>query len=305
MTAEPAKGPYPRVTSSEYAHTVQRLQEIVSTSVPADAVVLIASRGDEALLELDRREGWHFPQASNGEYAGHYPEDGASAISHLEELRGRGAQYVAFPETAMWWLDHYGELREHLEDRCRLVADEPECRVFELAAVAPEGVLAETESSPVEPMPGAATSRLHAEDFKALREVVRGLLPPNASAAVVGSDPATLSALELDGYRVWAIEPDAGAPAAELAEAERLGCRFLVVTRAGFDSLDEMTELSDHVRRRYSFVTRQEELCEIYERRESSQGSQGAAHAATDGPGGQSLLARLRSMLPGRRGGKA
>ena len=45
--------------------------------------LLVASRGDEALVRFRARAGAHFPQLEGGTYAGHYPADGAAAVAHL------------------------------------------------------------------------------------------------------------------------------------------------------------------------------------------------------------------------------
>ena len=50
----------------------------------------------------------------DGTYAGHHPADSAEAIAHLEALRAKGAEYIVFPQTALWWLDYYDALRELL-----------------------------------------------------------------------------------------------------------------------------------------------------------------------------------------------
>jgi hypothetical protein len=50
----------------------------------------------------------------DGMYAGYHPGDSAEAIAHFEALRDRGAEYIVFPETALWWLDFYGEFIEML-----------------------------------------------------------------------------------------------------------------------------------------------------------------------------------------------
>jgi len=74
---------------------------------------------------LRDRRGWHFPQADDGRYAGHYPASSAEAIAELEALRERGASFLVFPDPSRWWLSHYVELREHLERRYRVeCADE-------------------------------------------------------------------------------------------------------------------------------------------------------------------------------------
>jgi colanic acid/amylovoran biosynthesis glycosyltransferase len=104
---------------------LQRLNEMVERELPVGATIAVVSRGDGDLLELGERRGWHFPQARGGAYAGHHPANSAQAVRHLEALQRRGAEFLLFPATALWWLEHYVEFRELLEGRYRLVADEP------------------------------------------------------------------------------------------------------------------------------------------------------------------------------------
>lgn len=108
-------------------------REFVAEALPAGATVLVVSRGDDELLALDGRVGWHFPQAEDGVYAGHHPHDADDAIRHLEELRARGATHLVIPATSAWWLDHYGDFRRHLEERCTPLAADPEaCVAYDL-----------------------------------------------------------------------------------------------------------------------------------------------------------------------------
>lgn len=99
----------------------QQLADIIGETVrsvlPPRANVMVVSRGDEDLLQLDGRQGWHFPQTREGVYAGHHPGDSAEAITHLETLKERGGGFVLFPRTAFWWLSHYDDFHRHLEDR--------------------------------------------------------------------------------------------------------------------------------------------------------------------------------------------
>jgi glycosyltransferase involved in cell wall biosynthesis len=104
---------------------VERVQEFAAGSLPRYAKVLVVSRGDDHLVDLVGRHAAHFPQTPDGEYAGYHPSDSGAAISHLEELRDRGAQYLVIPGTSMWWLDHYAEFRQHLERNYKRIADEP------------------------------------------------------------------------------------------------------------------------------------------------------------------------------------
>ncbi|MBS1868260.1 MAG: glycosyltransferase [Actinobacteria bacterium] len=116
----------------------QGVREFVAAAVPAGSTVLVVSRGDDELIALDGRVGWHFPQAEGGVYAGHHPRDGEAAIRHLDELRARGATHLVIPATSSWWLDHYEDFRSHLEQRCAaLPADPQTCVAFDLTSAPP------------------------------------------------------------------------------------------------------------------------------------------------------------------------
>jgi hypothetical protein len=125
--------PAQEIDPAAYARLVTRIRALVRTVVPADAIVAVVSRGDDSLIDLDGRAGWHFPRCDDGRYAGHHPRDSQTAIAHLEELRRRGARYLVFPATGLWWLEHYDELRRHLEDSYRLVVHHDDaCLIFDL-----------------------------------------------------------------------------------------------------------------------------------------------------------------------------
>jgi FkbM family methyltransferase len=133
-----------------YRQLVARIREAVRTALPADATVLVVSKGDEDLLELAGRKGWHFPQDKGGAYAGHNPADGAAAIAHLEELRAKGADYLLLPGTALWWLEHYQEFRQHLETHYRRLRSDDSCVIYELSP---------TSGRPAAAEPGASSRR--------------------------------------------------------------------------------------------------------------------------------------------------
>ena len=72
--------------------------------------------------------------SEGGEYDSRRPANSDEAISHLEAIRARGAQYLLLPATAFWWLDDYKEFRDHLEARYPvIVRDEGTCIVFDLS----------------------------------------------------------------------------------------------------------------------------------------------------------------------------
>jgi hypothetical protein len=117
-----------------YQQLVHHIREVASDVVPEGSIVAVVSKGDKGLVELGNgRQGWHFPQNEDGVYLGYHPADSAGAISHLEELRGQGAGYLLFPGSALWWLDHYGEFRDHLDSHYRRVRDEKACIIFDLS----------------------------------------------------------------------------------------------------------------------------------------------------------------------------
>jgi GT2 family glycosyltransferase len=120
-----------------YRKLVGRLRDLARRELSPQSSVLVISKGDDELLDIGVEQAAHFPQDERGGYAGHYPESSAAAIAELEELRGKGAQYLLVPVMASWWLDRYPELGEHLRNRCRLVAEDAEAgSLFELAPAA-------------------------------------------------------------------------------------------------------------------------------------------------------------------------
>ena len=115
-----------------YQQLPERIREVVRSALPADATVLVVSKGDNALLHLDGRTAWHFPQTENGAYAGYYPATSAAAIAHLEALRKKGAEFLLLPPTAFWWLEHYTRFAAHLRKNSRRVLKDDRLVVFDL-----------------------------------------------------------------------------------------------------------------------------------------------------------------------------
>jgi GT2 family glycosyltransferase len=125
--------PYGRRPNPRYEREAEHLRQAVAAAVPADASVLVVSRGDDALLDLNGRRAMHFPQGADGGWAGHHPADSEEAIGQLEALRGDGARYLVVPPTYRWWLDHYQGLRDHLRTHYReILSDERAGAIYEL-----------------------------------------------------------------------------------------------------------------------------------------------------------------------------
>jgi GT2 family glycosyltransferase len=115
-----------------YRKLVAEIRRAVAETLPAGAIIVVASRGDDELLELDGLQAWHFPQDEQGVYAGHYPADDAAAIEHLERLRERGAGYLLLPATALWWLERYPGLGTHVRERYGVALEDESCVIFSL-----------------------------------------------------------------------------------------------------------------------------------------------------------------------------
>jgi Anp1 len=117
----------------KYTRLVSRIKAVVQQAVPSGSTVLVISKGDDALTALDGMKGLHFPSGEDGAYPGYYPADSVAAIDALERQRGRGAQFLAIPVTALWWLDHYQALADHIQRRYPRIADDRDtCVIFDL-----------------------------------------------------------------------------------------------------------------------------------------------------------------------------
>jgi hypothetical protein len=129
-------GPGPaRKEDEAYQQLVDRIRQVVRAKLPADATVLVVSKGDDNLLKLDGRKGWHFPRDEHGNYDGN-PADSKEAIARLEAQQAKGAQYLLFPEPAFWWLDEkegYKGFKQHLDGRYRRVHGDASCVIYELS----------------------------------------------------------------------------------------------------------------------------------------------------------------------------
>jgi glycosyltransferase involved in cell wall biosynthesis len=132
--------------SASYTETTARIRDIVETTIPPAAVVLVVSKGDEELLKLGQRPAWHFPRADDGAYAGHYPADSGAAIEHLQALVAKGAEFLLLPSTAYWWLEHYRELEAHLGRQHERIWRDERCIIYRLrrsARLGPERAAAQ------------------------------------------------------------------------------------------------------------------------------------------------------------------
>ena len=122
-----------RGSDGDYRMLIERIRARVSECIPTGTTIAVVSRGDDALLDLGEATAWHFPLATDGRWAGHYPADSAAAVEQVEAVRLAGAEYLLLPEPAFWWLDHYSGLGDHLLRHGEEVARTPDLRLYRLA----------------------------------------------------------------------------------------------------------------------------------------------------------------------------
>ena len=117
----------------DYSGLIDQVTSMVTAMVPSSQTVLMVSKGDERLLRLGSRTGWHFPRAPTAVLPVITRPTATQAITQLETLRERGASYIVFPATSMWWLDQYPDFSQHLESRYQcLIRDDRICAIYAL-----------------------------------------------------------------------------------------------------------------------------------------------------------------------------
>jgi len=116
----------------DYPELVARVTGVVSALVGPNESVLVVSRGDPDLLELGPARERTSRRARMAASPATTRATRESAVAQLHALREAGAQYLVFPATCTWWLDHYGALASYLLTSARAVHHDPDCLVFDL-----------------------------------------------------------------------------------------------------------------------------------------------------------------------------
>jgi len=250
-----------RFDGQRYQEMIDRVRQLVACTLPANAKIAVVSKGDPRLLQLEGRQGLHFPQQDNGTYAGFHPKDSAAAVEALNRIRAKGAEFLLFPATALWWLEHYKEFAAHLSSRARVLArDEQTCVIFALQ-----------QESVREPLTGFANGPEYAPLVRQLRGVVDSILPPDSRVLVLSNGDAGL--LEL-GRRVAFHFPqdangshpvDSAAAIAQLEELRRTGAHFFVVPKSAWCWFDHHQEFGRYLETKYRAIVRQRHVCTIFD----------------------------------------
>lgn len=212
----------------DYRRQVTALTELVRSHIPAGSEVLVISRGDPALVELDPCRGRHFPADPTGTWAGHHPALGTAA-DLLQAQRGT-ADHLAIPATARWWFDTYPELVGFLAGGRCLAEDADAGWVWELPP--------RTTDTPAAVRPGGSDLLTYRSAAWHARSLVDALAGDGALVAVVSRGDPDLVAFDRCRGRHFPADDDgvyAGHPVDDddavgrLAEATAAGVRWLLV----------------------------------------------------------------------------
>jgi hypothetical protein len=121
-----------RTPSRDYERLLERARRSVPAVLPEGASLAVVSRGDERWTRLGSLRAEHFPKDPSGAWAGWYPADGDEAVRMVEEARRAGIDHLLFPAPGFWWLEHYDELRIHLENQGKVVMQDADVRLYRL-----------------------------------------------------------------------------------------------------------------------------------------------------------------------------
>ena len=250
-----------------YQQMIARLREMARNNIPSGAKVLVVSKGDNALLQLNECRAKHFPQDSNGRYAGFHPRDSTACIQHLEEMRNRGYEYLLFPQTAFWWLDHYREFHKYLTDHTQLLARRDDaCAIFQLE---------DNDGTPLR----IFRTEEHQDAVRQLHDLIIRLLPVGADVLVVGKGEKDLTLInglkcscfpqDPTGTYLGYYPMNSEAAIALLEENRRDSAEFLIFPKDTFWWLDYYEGFASYLNEKCRSVTVQKQVCIIFDIRAS------------------------------------
>jgi glycosyltransferase involved in cell wall biosynthesis len=99
---------------SAYESAVADLTRWLRDTLPGDASVAVASKGDDNLLALGGRRVTHLPADGSGGYAGYHPASSADLLREIASWTSRGGDHLVIPATSSWWLEHYSQFSSAL-----------------------------------------------------------------------------------------------------------------------------------------------------------------------------------------------
>jgi hypothetical protein len=219
-----------------YQQLIDDVRERAHELLPSGATALVASKGDDELLQLEGCRGWHFPVGGDdGRYLGYHPAGDTAVIAQLEAFRARGADHLILPEPTLWWLDYYLGLRRHLEDRYETLLHDERCAIYRLrsedgAAASPLATIRRAVAS----LRARSSSEPSILDWRTGMEFA-GQLPD----LPVFTPPADGDALPYLDRSVDVVVV-ASSDAARLAEARRVAAQAVIRIDANYPDVAEL-----------------------------------------------------------------
>jgi hypothetical protein len=103
---------------------VTQIRGIVAQNVPTGSRVLVATNGDDALLQLGELQTETFPRPSPQISADYTDVSDEAAVAQLGELCADGAAFLVVPSPALPWLANHPALEHVLTEQYSLVTRE-------------------------------------------------------------------------------------------------------------------------------------------------------------------------------------
>jgi ATP-binding cassette, subfamily B, bacterial len=128
--------PHQRRDPEAHAKLVDHICTTAGRMLPAGAYVAVATRGDAQLLKCAQRAE-HFPQGSDGGWAGYNPLNTAAIVTELRAMVNRGVTHLLVPSWSLWWFDHYTGLTDTLKRLGRVSHTDTDFVLYTLDAERP------------------------------------------------------------------------------------------------------------------------------------------------------------------------
>jgi hypothetical protein len=114
-------------------HQIDRALRGIAAIVPqGDAFILVDQDSWGCGPVIAGRRRIPFLEREGGDWG--EPGDDATAILEFERLRESGANFMVFAQDALWWLDYYVGLHDHLRANFRCALENDALVVFDLRA---------------------------------------------------------------------------------------------------------------------------------------------------------------------------
>jgi hypothetical protein len=116
----------------EQRRCLPAMRTLLENLLPDEDVVLVLSKGDDSLLNLDR-PAWHFPHDASGRHVPLEADGGRHTVLQLQTLSREGIRYLVVPAAGLSTLMRLSALSAYLNGECRCLAFRWQiCVVYEL-----------------------------------------------------------------------------------------------------------------------------------------------------------------------------